>query len=153
MTIWLGNGTTLLGNETEILMTKKEVPCETDQITHVYTFVLQPDATCSILIDNVEKQTGSLYTDWDLLPPKKIKDSEAKKPEDWDDKEYILDPDDKKSEGYDDIPKEILDLDVKKPKDWDDEEDNEWTPSTIPNPKYKGPWNPKKIKNPNYKGK
>lgn len=58
---------------------KKDVPCETDQLTHVYTFILRPDATYSILIDNVEKQTGSLYSDWDLLPPKKIKDPSAKK--------------------------------------------------------------------------
>ncbi|KAL4352563.1 hypothetical protein GQ457_06G021580 [Hibiscus cannabinus] len=132
---------------------KKEVPCETDQLTHVYTFILRPDATYSILIDNVEKQTGSLYTDWDLLPAKKIKDPEAKKPEDWDDKEYIPDPEDKKPEGYDDIPKEIPDPDAKKPEDWDDEEDGEWTVPTIPNPEYKGPWKAKKIKNPNYKGK
>lgn len=58
---------------------KKDVPCETDQLSHVYTFILRPDATYSILIDNVEKQTGSLYSDWDLLPPKQIKDPEAKK--------------------------------------------------------------------------
>lgn len=58
---------------------KKEVPCETDQLTHVYTFILRPDATYSILIDNVEKQSGSLYSDWDLLPPKTIKDPDAKK--------------------------------------------------------------------------
>ncbi|KAL9680971.1 hypothetical protein QQ045_012752 [Rhodiola kirilowii] len=58
---------------------KKDVPCETDQLTHVYTFILRPDATYSILIDNVEKQTGSLYSDWDLLPLKQIKDPEAKK--------------------------------------------------------------------------
>ena len=58
---------------------KKDVPCETDQLSHVYTFILKPDATYSILIDNVEKQTGSLYSDWDILPPKKIKDPEAKK--------------------------------------------------------------------------
>lgn len=58
---------------------KKDVPCETDQLSHVYTFVLKPDATYSILIDNVEKQSGSLYSDWSILPPKKIKDPEAKK--------------------------------------------------------------------------
>ncbi|XP_017608121.1 calreticulin-like [Gossypium arboreum] len=132
---------------------KKEVPCETDQLTHVYTFILHPDATYKILIDNVGKRTGSLYTDWDLLPPKRIKDPSAKKPEDWDDKEFIPDPEDKKPEGYDDIPKEIPDPDAKKPEDWDDEEDGEWTPSTIPNPEYNGPWKPKKIKNPNYNGK
>ncbi|KAG7968398.1 hypothetical protein I3843_08G151700 [Carya illinoinensis] len=114
---------------------KKDVPCETDQLSHVYTFILKPDATYSILIDNVEKQSGSVYSDWSILPPKKIKDPEAKKPEDWDDKEYIPDPEDKK------------------PEDWDDEEDGEWTAPTIANPEYKGPWKPKKIKNPNYKGK
>ncbi|XP_058077233.1 calreticulin-like isoform X4 [Magnolia sinica] len=132
---------------------KKDVPCETDQLTHVYTLIVRPDATYSILIDNNEKQSGSLYTDWDILPPKTIKDPEAKKPEDWDDKEYIPDPEDKKPEGYDDIPKEIPDADAKKPEDWDDEEDGEWTAPTIPNPEYKGPWKPKQIKNPNYKGK
>ncbi|PRQ42373.1 Calreticulin [Rosa chinensis] len=139
-------------NETNKLI-KKDVPCETDQLTHVYTFIIRPDATYSILIDNVEKQTGSLYSDWDLLPPKKIKDPEAKKPEDWDDKEFIPDPEDKKPEGHDDIPKEISDPEAKKPEDWDDEEDGEWTAPTIPNPEYKGEWSPKKIKNPNYKGK
>jgi len=139
-------------NETNHLI-KKDVPCETDQLTHVYTFILKPDATYTILIDNVEKQSGSLYSDWDLLPAKQIKDPEAKKPEDWDDKEYIPDPEDKKPEGYDDIPKEIPDTDAKKPEDWDDEEDGEWTPPTIANPEYKGPWKAKKIKNPNYQGK
>lgn len=58
---------------------KKDVPCETDQLSHVYTFILRPDATYTILIDNEEKQTGSLYSDWDLLPAKQIKDPEAKK--------------------------------------------------------------------------
>uniref|UniRef100_A0A0E0E9K6 Calreticulin n=1 Tax=Oryza meridionalis TaxID=40149 RepID=A0A0E0E9K6_9ORYZ len=132
---------------------KKDVPCETDQLSHVYTLIIRPDATYTILIDNVEKQSGSIYEHWDILPPKQIKDPEAKKPEDWDDKEYIPDPEDKKPEGYDDIPKEIPDPDAKKPEDWDDEEDGEWTAPTIPNPEYKGPWKQKKIKNPNYQGK
>jgi len=132
---------------------KKDVPCETDQLSHVYTFILKPDATYSILIDNTEKESGSLYKDWELLPAKKIKDPDAKKPEDWDDKEFIPDPEDKKPEGYDDIPQEITDPDATKPEDWDDEEDGEWKAPTIPNPEYKGPWKPKKIKNPNFKGK
>ncbi|KAE9446655.1 hypothetical protein C3L33_21452, partial [Rhododendron williamsianum] len=142
----------LTHNETNHLI-KKDVPCETDQLTHVYTFILRPDATYSILIDNVEKQSGSSYSDWSILPPKKIKDPEAKKPEDWDDKEHIPDPEDKKPEGYDDIPKEIPVPEAKKPEDWDDEEDGEWTPPTMANPEYMGQWKQKKIKNPNYKGK
>ncbi|KAK8545958.1 hypothetical protein V6N12_026765 [Hibiscus sabdariffa] len=141
---------------------KKDIPWDVDQLTHVYTFILRPDATCSILIDNVEKRKGNLYTDWEHLPPKRIRDPNAKKPQDWDDKEYIPDPEDKKPEGYDDIPKEVADPDAKKvngknyvhqPEDWDEEEDGEWTAPTIPNPEYKGPWVQKKIKNPNYKGK
>ncbi|KAJ0976346.1 hypothetical protein J5N97_018311 [Dioscorea zingiberensis] len=132
---------------------KKEVACMTDQLSHVYTFIIRPDSTYSILIDNEEKKSGNITSDWDILPPKKIKDPEAKKPEDWDDKEFITDPEDKKPEGYDDIPKEIPDPEAEKPEDWNEEEDGEWTAPTIPNPEYKGPWTPKKIKNPNYKGK
>ncbi|CAI9271396.1 unnamed protein product [Lactuca saligna] len=111
---------------------KKDVPCETDQLSHVYTFILRPNATYSIVIDNEEKQTGSLYKDWDLLPPC-LTDSlfkiqvESKT-------EYALFD----YQGYDDIPKEISDPDAKK--DWDDEEDGEWTVPNIPNPEYKGPW-------------
>ncbi|KAL8120339.1 hypothetical protein AgCh_017495 [Apium graveolens] len=73
--------------------------------------------------------------------------------EDWDDKEFIPDHEDRKPEDDDDISKEIQDDDAKKPEDWDDEEDGEWTPPTIPKPEYKGPWTPKKIKSPAYKGK
>ncbi|CAA6673062.1 unnamed protein product [Spirodela intermedia] len=146
----------ILTREGKNHLIKKDVTCETDQLTHVYTFIIRPDSTYSILIDNKEKQTGSLYSDWSILPPKQIKDPEAKKPEDWDDQEYIPDPEDVKPEGYDDIPKEIPDADAKKPDDWDDEEDGEWTAPTIPNPKnqepnYKGKWSAPLIDNPEFK--
>merc|ERR1711983_706492 len=72
--------------------------------------------------------------DWDILPPKKIKDPEAKKPEDWNKPEHIPDPD------------------AKQPDDWDEEMDGEWEPAMIDNPEYKGEWKPKKIDNPEYKG-
>ena len=42
------------------------------------------------LIDNVEKQTGSLYSVWDILP-KDMPDPNAKNPEDRDDEEVITD--------------------------------------------------------------
>ncbi|XP_031498693.1 calreticulin [Nymphaea colorata] len=132
---------------------RRDVPSEIDQMTHVYTFILRPNATYSILIDNDEKQNGSLYSDWAILPPKQINDPEAEKPEDWDERKFIPDPEDKKPEGYDDIPKEIPDPDAVKPENWNEEEDGEWTAPTIKNPEYTGPWKPKKIKNPNYKGK
>ncbi|KAE9450487.1 hypothetical protein C3L33_17614, partial [Rhododendron williamsianum] len=132
---------------------KKDIQCETDKLTHFYTFILRPDASYSILIDNRERETGSLYTDWDILPPQKIKAVKAKKPADWDDREYIDDPNAVKPEGYDSIPAEIPDPKARKPADWDEEEDGMWKPKKIPNPAYKGPWKRKKIKNPNYKGK
>uniref|UniRef100_A0A0D6R337 Calreticulin n=1 Tax=Araucaria cunninghamii TaxID=56994 RepID=A0A0D6R337_ARACU len=132
---------------------KKELTCETDKLTHVYTFIIRPDASYSILVDNRERESGSLYTDWDILPPRKIKDVNAKRPKDWDDREYIEDPNDTKPEGYDSIPKEIPDPKAKEPDNWDEDEDGVWKRPKIPNPKYKGPWKPKRIKNPNYKGK
>ncbi|KAH8484324.1 hypothetical protein Peur_063443 [Populus x canadensis] len=132
---------------------KKDLQCETDKLTHFYTFILRPDASYSVLVDNRERESGTMYTDWDILPPPKIKDSKAKKPADWDDREYIEDPNDVKPEGYDSIPREIPDPKAKEPDDWDEEEDGIWRPSKIPNPAYKGPWKRKKIKNPNYKGK
>ncbi|KAE8792249.1 Calreticulin-3 [Hordeum vulgare] len=74
----------------------------------------RPDASYSLLVDNRERESGSMYTDWDILPPRKIKDVGAKKPKDWDDREYIEDPDAVKPEGYDSIPREILDPKDKK---------------------------------------
>lgn len=65
-----------------------------------------------------------------------VQDPDAKKPEDWDDREKIDDPDDKKPEDYD-KPEHIVDPDAKKPEDWDDEMDGEWEPPMIDNPEYK----------------
>ncbi|XP_077225168.1 calreticulin-3-like [Tasmannia lanceolata] len=132
---------------------KKDLQCETDKLTHFYTFILRPDATYSVLVDNRERESGSMYTDWDILPPRKIKDVYAKKPKDWDEREYIDDPNNVKPEGYDKIPAEIPDPKAKEPDNWDEDEDGMWKRPKIPNPAYKGPWKPKRIKNPNYKGK
>ncbi|KVI07869.1 Calreticulin [Cynara cardunculus var. scolymus] len=122
---------------------KKDLQCETDKLTHFYTFILRPDASYSILIDGRERDSGSMYTDWDILPPRKIKDVKAKKPADWEEREYIDDPDQVKPEGYDSIPREIPDPKAKQPDTWDEDEDGMWRPPKIPNPAYKGPWKPK----------
>ncbi|PHT28476.1 Calreticulin [Capsicum baccatum] len=58
-------------------------------------------------------------------------------PVDWEEKEYIDDPNQVKPE----------------PDHWDEEEDGIWRPPKVPNPAYKGPRKRKKVKNPNYKGK
>merc|ERR1712159_727918 len=60
------------------------------------------------------------------------------------------DPEDKKPEGYDDIPETIEDPDAEKPEDWDDESDGEWEAPMIDNPDYKGPWMHPMIANPEY---
>merc|ERR1711972_191227 len=57
--------------------------------------------------------------------------------DDWDfPKPTIDDPEDKKPEGYDDIPSQIPDPDATKPDDWDDEDDGEWGPPLIDNPDF-----------------
>jgi len=131
---------------------KKDIKAESDQLTHVYTLVVKPDNTYEVLIDLKEVASGSLFEDWDMLAPKTIKDPDAKKPEDWDEREKIPDPEDKKPDGWDDIPATIADPDATKPEDWSDEDDGVWEPPTIPNPEYKGEWKQKMIDNPDYKG-
>jgi len=131
---------------------KKEIRTESDQFTHLYTLILNPDNTYEVQIDGKEASKGSLKEDWDLLEPKEIKDPKASKPADWVDEKQIPDPTDKKPEGWDDISKEIADASATKPEDWDDELDGEWERPLINNPEYKGEWQPKLIENPAYKG-
>lgn len=134
------------------LLWKKEPRCETDQLTHVYTAVINTDGTYEVLVDNVKKESGSLEEDWDFLKPKTIPDPEDKKPEDWEDEAEIADPEDKKPADYDDQPENIADPDAKQPDDWDEEEDGKWEAPQIKNPSFKGEWKPKMIPNPKYKG-
>ena len=103
-----------------------------------------------VLIDNEKAESGDLEADWDMLPPKTIKDPEAKKPDDWDDNEKIDDPEDTKPEDWDQ-PEHIADPDATKPEDWNEDMDGEWEPPMIDNPDYKGEWKPRQIDNPNYK--
>ncbi|XP_047986146.1 calreticulin [Leguminivora glycinivorella] len=130
---------------------KKDIRCKDDVYTHLYTLIVKPDNTYEVLIDNEKVESGDLEADWDFLPPKKIKDPEAKKPEDWDDRATIPDPEDKKPDDWE-KPEHIPDPDAAKPDDWDDEMDGEWEPPMIDNPEYKGVWAPKQIDNPAYKG-
>ncbi|KAK0091208.1 hypothetical protein PV326_003582 [Microctonus aethiopoides] len=130
---------------------KKDIPCKDDEFTHLYTLIVRPDNTYEVLIDNVKVESGDLESDWDFLPPKKIKDPSQSKPADWDDRVTIPDPDDKKPEDWD-KPEHIPDPEASKPDDWDDEMDGEWEAPMIDNPDYKGEWSPKQIDNPDYKG-
>lgn len=133
----------------------------------------------SIAVDLGEIAGGNLLTDLSpsIIPPKEINDPEDKKPDEWDDREQIIDHLATKPEDWDeDAPQMIVDKgavkpdnwneeaaetipdpDSQKPDDWDDEEDGEWEPPMIHNPicdQYGcGQWNPPTIRNPNYKGK
>jgi len=133
-------------------LVKKEVRCESDEYTHLYTLTLRPDNTYEVKIDDSVVQEGSLKEDWDMLPAKEIQDPAAKKPSDWVNEKQIADPNDSKPAGWDDTPKEVTDPDATKPDDWDEELDGEWEAPMIPNPEYKGEWRAKMIDNPAYKG-
>merc|ERR1712136_296020 len=128
---------------------KKEIRPKDDVYTHLYTLIVKPDQTYEVLIDNEKVESGELEADWDFLPPKTIKDPEAKKPEDWDDRAKIDDPEDVKPEDWE-KPEHIADPEAKKPEDWDDEMDGEWKPRQIDNPSYKGIWVHPEIDNPEY---
>ncbi len=74
------------------------VSFQDDELTHLYTLIVKPDNTYEVRIDNKKVESGNLEDDWDFLPPKKIKDPEAKKPDDWVDEAKIDDPEDSKPE-------------------------------------------------------
>lgn len=133
------------------LLINKEIRCKDDIYTHLYTLIVKPDNTYVVKIDNEKVESGELEKDFDFLPPKKIKDPAAKKPDDWDDNPKIEDPDDKKPEDWDQ-PEYIPDPDAQQPEDWDVDMDGEWEPPQINNPAYKGEWKPRLLDNPNYKG-
>ncbi|KAK4772137.1 hypothetical protein SAY86_013912 [Trapa natans] len=153
-----------------------------DKLSHVYTAILRSNNELRILIDGEEKNKVNFLSSVDfeppLLPAKTITDVEDKKPEDWDDRAKIPDPDAVQPDDWDedapmDIedeeavkPKgwlddeldEVDDPEARKPEDWNDEEDGEWEPPKIPNIKCEmapgcGEWHRPMRRNPAYKGK
>merc|ERR1712157_77820 len=100
---------------------------ENDDLTHLYTLIINPDNTFEVLIDNKSVRKGPLDEHFDFLAPKMIKDPDAKKPEDWVDDAKMIDPE------------------SKKPDDWDDEDDGEWEAPMIDNPDFHGEWKPNMI--------
>ena len=101
-----------------------------DLLTHLYTLIVRRNNTYSMLIDNVEKSSGSLYFDVEprLLEPREFTEE---KPSDYNNKdEWIVDKNDKK------------------PEDWND--NVEWKPRAIRNPNYGKEWKPTVTRNPYY---
>lgn len=131
----------------------KSIPFEADNLTHVYTLLLDGESqTYFILVDNKIAQAGLIEEDWDMLPPKQIPDPTMKKPFEWVDDMVIADPSDKKPANWTDEPREIIDMSAEKPEEWDDELDGEWERPNRLNPNYRGIWAPRMIPNPAYKG-
>ncbi|KAL4707456.1 hypothetical protein ACJJTC_000100 [Scirpophaga incertulas] len=148
-----------------------------DKAPHLYTLIVRPDNTFSILVDNAEVNSGSLLEDFTppVNPPAEIDDPTDKKPDDWDEREKV-DPNATKPEDWDeDAPEQIVDVnavkpdgwmddepemipdpDAVKPEDWDEDMDGEWEPPLIDNPACGsvgcGPWKPPMLPNPAYKG-
>ena len=118
---------------------------------HSFALVLRSDNTYSYYVDKNELHSGDIEDAWPLLEPRKINDPGESKPDDWP-VVTILDQEDFKPEGYDDIPQTIVDFETVKPDDWDEEEDGFWEPPDIANPEYKGLWVQREIPNPEYKG-
>jgi len=137
----------------ENVLISKDIPCETDKKSHLYTLLIRADNTFEVFVDNKSVRSGDLESSFDLLPSKEIQDPEQSKPDDWVDEKEIADPLSVKPEGHDDATAEIPDPEASKPEDWDDEDDGEWEPPMIDNPDYDGPWNQKMMPNPDYKGK
>jgi hypothetical protein len=101
----------------------------------------------------------------------RIDDPSAVKPDSWDDRRLIPDPNAQKPHGWlDAVPARVADPAAIKPEKWNDERHGEWLRPSIPNPacegapgcgawtapminnpSYDGPWIPPRIKNPVYK--
>ncbi|XP_039746107.1 calnexin isoform X2 [Pararge aegeria] len=150
-----------------------------DKEPHLYTLVVRPDNTFTILVDNKEANSGSLLEDFTppINPPKEIEDPDDKKPNDWDEREKIVDPTASKPDDWDEKepaqiidpnavkpdgwldnePDMIPDPEATKPEDWDEEMDGVWEAPLVDNPLCTaapgcGEWKPPTIPNPSYKG-
>jgi len=69
-------------------------------------------------------------------------DYDAERPETWDEREYILDPNAVKPDDWDNEPEFIVNPHNSKPADWDNETDGAWRPDLMKNPKWRGKWRP-----------
>ncbi|KRZ04183.1 Calreticulin [Trichinella zimbabwensis] len=131
---------------------RKNVIAMADIFTHAYKFIIFPNNSYEIWVNNDKEAYGRLEDDWTMTEPLNIDDPDAKKPDDWDEREFIRNPNSTKPDDWDQ-PETIIDKDAVKPADWDDDMDGEWEPPVISNPDYKGEWAPEQIPNPDYKGK
>ncbi|CAH0388993.1 unnamed protein product [Bemisia tabaci] len=152
-----------------------------DKQPHLFRLVVRPDNTYAFYLDRELKHEGNATQEDEfepsILPPLEIVDETDKKPEEWDEREKIPDPEAVKPDDWDetlpativdpaaekpagwldDEPEFIPDPNAIRPDDWDADMDGEWEPAKVENPLCKtapgcGPWSPPIIPNPDYKG-
>lgn len=150
-----------------------------DEIPHLFTLIIRPDNTFEYMIDTMSFLNGT-FTDSFKIPivePKMIDDPTDKKPENWEDNEFIPDlkakkpvdwnesepeliPDPRRSSPpigwYENEPEMIPDPKDKKPSEYSEFMFGPYKPRMIKNPKCQigcGKWVQPMIKNPKYKGK
>merc|ERR1712087_812125 len=56
------------------LLVKKEVPTQSDDLSHLYTLVINADNSFEVFTDNKSVRKGKLEEHFDFLEPKEIKD-------------------------------------------------------------------------------
>ncbi|RLV91435.1 Calnexin [Spathaspora sp. JA1] len=149
----------------------------TGDLTTLYTLIIHANQRFEIRINGEVAKAGSLIDNANLfnpplIQPKEIIDENDIKPNDWDDRVFIPDPNAQKPEDYDEkyAHIKIPDPQATKPEEWDENEPRyiedpqavkpsdwigEWRSPLIVNPKCStgcGKWVAPLIPNPNYVG-
>ncbi|KAI0988933.1 hypothetical protein GJ496_011019 [Pomphorhynchus laevis] len=126
--------------------------CKDDVFTDVYTLHLYAsNRSYEVRIYNESVQARNLTDDRLILQPCEMSYLSDAKPSDWDDRDWIADPNDKIPDNWE-LPELIEDIEATKPDDWDDEADGDWSAPMKTNPAYMGKWVPRTIDNPDYRG-
>lgn len=148
-----------------------------NDLSNLYTLIITPNNDFEIRINGKVVELGNFITDEELFsptmnPPRIIEDPNDKKPEDWDDRKYIADPEAEPPKDYEKLHAHpvIPDPNAVKPDDWDEsapryipdpdavkplDAPDDWKPPMIVNPKCEtgcGSWTPPMIGNADYKG-
>lgn len=148
-----------------------------NDLSNLYTLIIRPNSDLEVRINGKVVELGNLVTDLDLFsptmnPPKIVEDPNDRKPDDWDDRKHIPDPNVEPPEDYEKLHAHpvIPDPDAVMPDEWDesapryipdpnavkpDDAPQNWQPPMIVNPKCEtgcGKWTPPMIANLDYKG-
>lgn len=155
----------------------------TNALSNLYTLIVRTNGDVEVRVNGKTAKAGNAihqagFMEPPLAEPEWIEDSNATKPEDWDDREYIFDPEAEKPTDWDEtfgsawiadpeaekpigwnddesVESSIPDPQATKPPLWDEEEDGQWEHPYIRNPACQfgcGKWEAPKIINPNYRG-